>query len=323
MRILQMKRLGAGHLPVFFAICFVTMLGCTYAVSVWRGDIDPVFPYISASGDARPESCIFSMMLSVCSFFSVLLIILRYSLVVELNRSSDLKLKAVNRLAFYVGISSGVGMFIVANFQETAVVQVHLFGAFLCFGSGCVYMLLQSWVTYRMSPLFNGPQIAHIRLAIALAGTISFATAFSFGLMAANTFHYYYPDRPTPRPWTRKHGLLPGYDLHCISAIAEWTLALLKMAFLLSYSREFEKIRVELGVQPLVSHLDQSPIWHYFPRELLELTPSRGRLSLEKWAPLARSDNPSNPPPLPFDPLGRPCHRSASSLLAAWRSLIV
>uniref|UniRef100_A0A914HBG4 CWH43-like N-terminal domain-containing protein n=1 Tax=Globodera rostochiensis TaxID=31243 RepID=A0A914HBG4_GLORO len=229
MRILQMKRLGAGHLPVFFAICFVTMLGCTYAVSVWRGDIDPVFPYISASGDARPESCIFSMMLSVCSFFSVLLIILRYSLVVELNRSSDLNLKAINRLALYK----------LLLFKSTS----------------------SSWVTYRMSPLFNGPQIAHIRLAIALAGTISFATAFSFGLMAANTFHYYYPDRPTPRPWTRKHGLLPGYDLHCISAIAEWTLALLKMAFLLSYSREFEKIRVELGVQPLVSHLDQSPIW--------------------------------------------------------------
>jgi len=33
------------------------------------------------------------------------------------------------------------------------------------------------------------------------------------------------------------------------------------MAFLLSYSREFEKIRVEFGVQPLVTHLDQSPAW--------------------------------------------------------------
>ncbi|KAL3095332.1 hypothetical protein niasHS_007431 [Heterodera schachtii] len=270
MRLLYWKKLGAGHLPILFAVCFATMLGCTYVFSVWRGDVDPVFPYISASGDLRPESCIFSMLLNICSFFSMLLIILRYSLVVELNRSSDLRLRAVNRLAFYVGMLAGLGMFIVANVQETAVFQIHLFGALLCFGSGCVYMLLQSWCTLRMSPLYNDPQIAYIRFVIAIAASLCFVTAFSFGLMASITFHHYYPDLPTPRPWNRKHGVLPGYNLHCVSAVAEWTLALLKMTFLLSFQRDFEKIRVQMLVQPLVSNLDNSPIWH----SILDLSPT-------------------------------------------------
>lgn len=54
--------------------------------------------------------------------------------------------------------------------------------------------------------------------------------------------------------------VLQGYDLHVISAIAEWVLVACNAAFLLSYSRDFEKIRVDVGVQPLVTHLDESPI---------------------------------------------------------------
>lgn len=257
-----MGRLGAGHLPVVFAIVFTLMLGCTYTFSVWRGDVDPVFPYISASGDSRPESCVFSMMLNLCSFISILVVYLRYSLVVELNRSSDLLLKTANRVFLYAGIGGGTGMFLVANFQETVLIQVHLFGAFLCFGSGCIYMLGQSWISYRMHPLFAGKRIAHIRAVLAVISTICFFIAFGFGMLAASTFHRYYPDLPTPRPWTHKLVPMPGYNLHCISAVAEWSLAILHMGFLLSFSREFEKIRVQLGVQPLVSHLDQSPLWN-------------------------------------------------------------
>lgn len=47
-------------------------------LAVWQGDVDPVFPYISSSGDHRPESCFFSMMLNLCSFLIMLIIYLRY-----------------------------------------------------------------------------------------------------------------------------------------------------------------------------------------------------------------------------------------------------
>ncbi|OZC10833.1 hypothetical protein X798_02256 [Onchocerca flexuosa] len=257
---LQLGLLAAGHLPIFFAIFFTLMLSTSYVLAVWHGDIDPVFPYISYSGDHRPESCIFSMMLNLCSFLIMLIIYLRYSLVVELNRDSDRLLKRMNTFACAIGMLGGVGMFIVANFQETAVITVHLTGAFLCFGCGCFYMLLQFCLTIYMYPLYNNRRIGFIRGAIALSATLCFVTVISFGVAASVEFHKHHPDLPTPRPWSRKINQ-PGYSLHCVSAIAEWCLAVCNVLFILSFSRDFEKLRVELNVQPLVSHLDNSPLW--------------------------------------------------------------
>ncbi|KAI6216031.1 hypothetical protein M3Y94_00455600 [Aphelenchoides besseyi] len=253
-------RLGAGHLPVIFTIIFTFMLGTTYCFAVWRGDVDPVFPYISASGDHRPESCMFSMFLNICAFLSVLIINLRYHLISELNRDSNQLLKRLNTYGLYLGTIAAFGMFVVANFQETAVIRIHLFGAFVCFGGGCLYMIGQTWISHLMYPLFAGRRIAYIRSAISAVSILAFFTALIFGILAANRFHKSHPDEPTPRPWNhRKHQ--EGYELHCISAIAEWTLAIMHTLFLLSFSRDFEKIRCEFNVLPLVNHLDSSPIW--------------------------------------------------------------
>uniref|UniRef100_A0A914DAB2 DNA damage-regulated autophagy modulator protein 2 n=1 Tax=Acrobeloides nanus TaxID=290746 RepID=A0A914DAB2_9BILA len=160
-------------------------------------------------------------------------------------------------------------MFIVANFQETAVIVIHLIGAISCFGVGTLYMIAQSWITYRMCPLFCSKRIGYIRISLAIGSIVCFLIALGFGIAAANTFHKYHPDLPTPRPWSRKDHQ-EGYVLHCISSVAEWLMAALHVGFLLSYSRDFEKIRVEMGVQPLVAHLDQSPIW----RSLSDLSTS-------------------------------------------------
>jgi hypothetical protein len=263
MRVLQLGLLGAGHLPVVFGITFTFMLGVTYCFSVFRGDVDPVFPYISASGNSRPESCLFSMLLNLCAFLSLLIVHLRYSLIAELNRSYDLTLKFFNKLSFYMGALGACGMFVVANFQETAVIWIHLTGAIICFGGGVLYMLGHAWISHRMVPLYASRQVAHIRTTLAVIGFISFCVALSFGIYAAHLYHIKFPDKPTPRPWSR-HEVQPGYSFHVASAVAEWTLALINMLFFLSYSRDFEKIRVEMKVQPLVAHLDHSPTWGSF-----------------------------------------------------------
>lgn len=77
----------------------------------------------------------------------------RYDLVSELNRNSNELLTIMNKIAYYFGVLGAVGTFLgelnkslqgtrtlVANFQETAVIQVHLTGAFLSFGFGCAYV---------------------------------------------------------------------------------------------------------------------------------------------------------------------------------------
>jgi hypothetical protein len=80
-------------------------------------------------------------------------------------------------------------MFLVANFQETAVIQVHLTGAFLyvfnelsfiyieysrSFGFGCIYMIIQAYISHIMVPLFASRRVAYIRSVYAGLGVILF-----------------------------------------------------------------------------------------------------------------------------------------------------
>ncbi|KJH48732.1 hypothetical protein DICVIV_05126 [Dictyocaulus viviparus] len=188
---------------------------------------------------------------------------LRYSLIAVLIRDSDRVMEKVNIISFCVGLVGGFSMLIVANFQQTAVITIHLLAACVCFGSGCLYTILHSWITLRMYPLYTNRCIGVIRATIAVITTTCFLIAVGFGLYASHEFHRYYPNLPTPRPWNRKLWQ-PGYEFHVVSAIAEWITAVAHVAFILTYTRDFEKIRVTLYIESLVSHLSHSPIMPSF-----------------------------------------------------------
>lgn len=70
---LHCGRLNAGHLPVVVAILSTITFAVTYTMAVYRGDVDPVLPYISDTADARPESCIFSQLLNITAAIGELL----------------------------------------------------------------------------------------------------------------------------------------------------------------------------------------------------------------------------------------------------------
>lgn len=59
--------------------------------------------------------------------------------------------------------------------------------------------------------------------------------------------------------------ILKGYVLHLISAVNEWILTVFSALFLLTYTGDFDKLRVFVGVEPLVAHLDEAvaPIYPY------------------------------------------------------------
>ncbi|KAE9413994.1 hypothetical protein Angca_006156 [Angiostrongylus cantonensis] len=256
---LQCGDLGAAHLPILFGILFSINLGCTYVFAILHSDVEAIFPYVSAAGDHRPESCVFSLLLNISTFLLMVVIYLRYSLIAVLIRDSDKPMDKVNIISFCIGMVGGAAMVIVANFQETAVIAIHLLAAFVCFGSGCVYTILQSWITIRMHPLYTNRRIGVIRAIISTIATVSFVLAVGLGVYAAHEFHRYYPDLPTPRPWNRKVWQ-PGYNFHVASAAAEWIMAVAHVSFILTYARDFEKVRVSLYIESLVSHLDHSPL---------------------------------------------------------------
>lgn len=106
----------------------------------------------------------------------LILNLFRYDLIAELNRNSNDLLTLMNKLSYYFGLIGAFGMFLVANFQESAVIQIHLGGAFLSFGFGCAYMVCQSWISHLMVPLFASRRVAHIRSVLAGVGVIAFFT---------------------------------------------------------------------------------------------------------------------------------------------------
>uniref|UniRef100_A0A0K0FPT7 DNA damage-regulated autophagy modulator protein 2 n=1 Tax=Strongyloides venezuelensis TaxID=75913 RepID=A0A0K0FPT7_STRVS len=260
-KILRMGRIGAGHIPVIFGILLSLTLGVTYCLSVYFDDVDYWLPYISSSGDARPESCIFSFLLNITAVLCILNLYLRYMLVAQLNRELDLFLKKINRINFTFGMVAGFSMLIVANFQQTAQWTIHITAAVICFTSSVIYMCIDSFITLYMYPTYNNKKIAYIRIGIAITGIIALALAIIFGFAASIKFHSVYPDKEIPKPWSRRKILMPGYDLHCISAFFEWLLAVIIMAYVISFSRDFESIHVKLTVEALVSHLDHEVIW--------------------------------------------------------------
>jgi hypothetical protein len=75
----------------------------------------------------------------------VMVMYVRYRQINEYYRSYALTSAVVkhNKIALWTGFLSCFGLSLVANFQETNVIVVHLTGAFLCFGLGTVYIWLQ------------------------------------------------------------------------------------------------------------------------------------------------------------------------------------
>jgi hypothetical protein len=78
-------------------------------------------------------------------FAVVIVIYVRYRQISEYYRSYALSSAVVkhNKISLWIGYLSCFGLSLVANFQETNVIIVHLTGAFLCFGLGTVYIWLQ------------------------------------------------------------------------------------------------------------------------------------------------------------------------------------
>jgi hypothetical protein len=48
-----------------------------------------------------------------------------------------------NEVTLAFGLVSSFGLDMVANFQESSLIVVHMIGALLCFGAGTTYFILQ------------------------------------------------------------------------------------------------------------------------------------------------------------------------------------
>ncbi|XP_048729265.2 DNA damage-regulated autophagy modulator protein 1-like [Ostrea edulis] len=241
---------GLSYLPLVTVVLAFSTFILTYVLAVLEGDVNPYFPYISDTGTKQPESCVFGQLINIASAIAFGTIFVRYKLVQSMIQPGELSISRRNKCALVVGALSSFGLSLVANFQETSVEIVHLIGAgsVLCFG--VIYSFLQTSISYKMYPDYNGRRICAIRLVISVISLIGFITSFTSAAISRKQGH------PENRmKWKPTDG---GFAAHITSTISEWVTASTFLCFFFTYVKDFRKIKMGIVARVQVSHLDES-----------------------------------------------------------------
>ncbi|KAL8179233.1 UNVERIFIED_CONTAM: DNA damage-regulated autophagy modulator protein 2 [Gekko kuhli] len=137
----------------------------SYVTAVLLRHVDPLVPYISDTGTVSPERCLFGIMLNISALLGIATIYVRYKQVFYLNPEESTILK-INKAGLVLGTVSCFGLCIIANFQKSTLIVMHVIGAGLTFGIGTLYILVQTILSYKLSP--GNKVVFRIRLIVLL-----------------------------------------------------------------------------------------------------------------------------------------------------------
>ncbi|XP_063010067.1 DNA damage-regulated autophagy modulator protein 1 isoform X5 [Melospiza melodia melodia] len=220
---------GVAFVPALLVCWSSAAFIISYVIAVLAGHVEPLVPYISDTGTKPPESGVFGFMINISALLASITMYIRYLLIEKQNESSHFVRSSCNMFTLCVGLMGCTGMGIVATFQELAVPSVHDIGALVAFGSGVVYITLQSIISYKSCPRWNTYFVCHIRMAISAISCIAFIPMIVFASKISMT----------KIDWT------PGekdYTYHFMSAICEWTVAFGFIFFFLTFIRDFQEV---------------------------------------------------------------------------------
>ncbi|XP_054709645.1 DNA damage-regulated autophagy modulator protein 1-like isoform X2 [Uloborus diversus] len=195
------------------------------------------------------------MSLRTCLSSGISTIFIRYIIVDELNRGIDRLMDILNRISVCIGFIALLGMVVVAAYPMTSIATAHGIGANILFLGGVIYASLQTALSFRMSPYYNGKFICFIRLTITIISGISLIVLISLMPFAMKEWggssHSHWTGAKTPKD--------KGFYLLLASSIAEWSMAISFLAYYFTFIREFAKVCIHLRVQMLVTHFDEEP----------------------------------------------------------------
>uniref|UniRef100_A0A8C3DD99 CWH43-like N-terminal domain-containing protein n=1 Tax=Corvus moneduloides TaxID=1196302 RepID=A0A8C3DD99_CORMO len=216
---------GVAFVPALLVSWSSAAFIISYAIAVLAGHIEPLVPYISDTGTKPPESGVFGFMINISALLAAITMYIRYLLTEKQNETSHFVRSSCNMFTLCIGLMGCTGMGIVATFQELAVPSVHDIGALVAFGSGVVYITLQSIISYKSCPRWNTYFVCHIRMAISVISCIAFIPSILYAVLSENLFYV---------------SLHQDYTYHFMSAICEWTVAFGFIFFFLTFIRDFQ-----------------------------------------------------------------------------------
>ncbi|XP_002154871.3 DNA damage-regulated autophagy modulator protein 1 isoform X2 [Hydra vulgaris] len=252
------SKYGLGIFPILFGVCVMLTFIISYTIAVIDRHIDPFFPRISDTGSKKPESNVFGLLLSICSFLGFSVAVIRF---IQLNhklKTNELiasRVLLINKIGLFFGVVACFGVVVVANFQDQGESsEFHDVGAVFVFGGGVVYCCFQTYLTAcTLQCGFNSKCLYYVRLILCISSAILFIL---FGVS------FYFSSNATSK--ALKHLLTiwkstdPGYKMHITSSLSEWFCAVCLLIYFISFSKEFYEVKIgftikrnELGYQSI------------------------------------------------------------------------
>lgn len=231
---------GLSFLPSVLVIWTAAAFTFSYITAIELHHIDPALPYISDTGTVAPEKCLFGVMLNIAAFLCSATIYVRYKQVHALN-PEDNRIIRLNKAGLVIGFLSCLGLSVVANFQKTTIIIVHICGSVTAFGMGSLYILVQTILSYKMQPKIHGKQIFWIRLLILIWCGVSALSMLIFSILLHGGSYNIEIDKKLH--WNPED---KGYVFHLITTASEWSMAFSFFGFFLTYVRDFQKISLHV-----------------------------------------------------------------------------
>jgi len=245
----------SGWLDCAFALFLVVSLLLSLCSIGFRSNFTSFTTDISFNGGYYPEVGFFNLLVYTSSLLGMVCTALRYIYITDKNMVMSKSANVLNKIAVLPGISSFIGLLLVASFPFTStkqkVISVQSIGAYIFFVSGILFSLLQTTITFIISKCTKS---FCVRLLLALALTGTFAGSVS--LMEVNKSSISYEERNETISSTTPAAAftnMKSVQMRVIAFGLERGFVLLYAAFFLTFFLEFQKISTYMIVRPLIT----------------------------------------------------------------------
>ncbi|CAH8574683.1 unnamed protein product [Dicrocoelium dendriticum] len=219
-----MRSFELHYLPIVFCLLMLAAFITSYSLSAELGHASALFPYISDTGSMVPESCVFGQLLNLCAFIGTLCVYCWYSHQMERFEALGSPRSHIihARVHLVSGLLSALGLSIVANFQESSLLVVHMVGALVTFTFGVVYCILMSHAS--RAHLNSLRWLWVLRTVLAVVSALAFILTFVFAGIAER-------NQKLPHKWDPNEEL---YTYHALGTTCEWLLAFCFLAIFIT-----------------------------------------------------------------------------------------
>ena len=143
----------------------------------------------------------------------------------------------VNKYGLYSALVVMVDLVSAFAFRITEHFTIHMVFSFITIFAYCLYVAIQTWISYQMVPTVNTLRMARFRLVIAILINGSFLVFILIGFMAFSQVPQGQAYTPARLLWDKSW---PGYYSHAISAISENLCVFMCCPFFASFVAELK-----------------------------------------------------------------------------------